>query len=111
MLVLNLFSELLLCVDDYIFSRMINYFMRKGGVYAHALGTIAVMYSALGCGFYFARGKKEDSINTVSAGTLTGLIYKSPSGLKKSAIGGAIGLVLSGIYVLVNSKDKSSAWS
>ena len=64
------------------------------------------MYSGLGWLLYFTRGFKEDSINTISATTLTGLAYKSTAGIKKCGLGGAVGLGLSLLYVGFTSRDK-----
>ncbi|KAB7493884.1 UNVERIFIED_CONTAM: hypothetical protein RMT77_016402 [Armadillidium vulgare] len=87
-------------------TQVINYVTKRGSATANMLGVIAVMYSGLGCLLYYSRGSKEDSFNTVGAGTLTGLLYKSTSGLRKCAIGGGIGLALSSMYVLFSSRDK-----
>lgn len=73
--------------------------MKQGSATANTLGSITVMYSAFGVLFQFARGE-DDEVNTVLAGTTTGLLYKSTAGLKRCAIGGAVGLAVSGLYCL-----------
>lgn len=50
--------------------------MKQGSGTANTLGVLAVMYSAFGVVLQFARGE-DDDINTVLAGTATGLLYKS----------------------------------
>lgn len=80
--------------------------MKRGAASANTLGVVAFMYSGLGCLFYYARGSQEDEINTLGAGTLTGLLYKSTAGLKKCAMGGVIGLAASAAYVAFSSRDK-----
>lgn len=50
--------------------------MKQGSATGNTLGTLAVMYSAFGVLFSWARGD-DDDINTVLAGTATGLLYKS----------------------------------
>uniref|UniRef100_A0A672L210 Uncharacterized protein n=1 Tax=Sinocyclocheilus grahami TaxID=75366 RepID=A0A672L210_SINGR len=45
--------------------------------WANTLGSIALLYSAFGVIFEKARGA-EDDLNTIAAGTLTGVLYKSP---------------------------------
>lgn len=72
--------------------------MKQGSATANTLGAITVIYSAFGVLLQFARGE-DDEINTVLAGTATGLLYKSTAGLKRCGIGGAVGLSLSGLYV------------
>lgn len=82
--------------------------MKQGSATANTMGAITVMYSAFGVLFQFARGE-DDDVNTVLAGTATGLLYKSTAGLKRCAIGGAVGLAASGLYclfVLSTSNDK-----
>lgn len=79
---------------------MINHVMKQGSGTANTLGTIAVMYSAFGTLLQYSRGE-DDDINTVVSGTATGLLYKSTAGLRKCAIGGAMGLGISGLYCLL----------
>lgn len=50
--------------------------MKQGSGTANTLGTISVMYSAFGVLLQNVRGE-DDDINTVIAGTATGLLYKS----------------------------------
>lgn len=73
--------------------------MKQGSATANTLGALTVMYSAFGVLLQFARGE-DDEINTVLAGTATGLLYKSTTGLKRCAIGGGVGFGLSAIYCL-----------
>lgn len=73
--------------------------MKQGSATANTLGSITVMYSAFGVLLQFARGE-DDDVNTVLAGTATGLLYKSTAGLKRCALGGAVGLGISGLYCL-----------
>lgn len=77
--------------------RLINHVMKQGSATANTLGSITVIYSVFGTLLQFARGE-DDELNTVLAGTASGLLYKSTAGLKKCAIGGAIGLTLSLAY-------------
>lgn len=80
-------------------TQMINHVMKQGSGTANTLGTLAVMYSAFGVLLQFARGE-DDNINTVLAGTATGLLYKSTAGLRKCAFGGGVGLGISAMYCL-----------
>lgn len=81
--------------------------MKQGAYSANTLGVFAVMYSAFGVGLSWAR-ETEDEINTLSAATATGLLYKSTAGLKGCLRGGALGLALGLAYCAVTSKDKLS---
>jgi mitochondrial import inner membrane translocase subunit TIM23 len=82
-------------------TQLLNHVMKQGSATANTLGTIAVLYSAFGVLLSWARGE-EDEINTIAAGALSGLMYKSTAGLKKCAIGGGVGLALSSLWVAYN---------
>lgn len=83
--------------------------MKQGSATANTMGSICVIYSAFGVLLQFARGK-DDETNTVLAGTATGLLYKSTAGVRRCALGGGIGLAISGIYcayqILSNENKK-----
>lgn len=85
--------------------------MKQGSATANTLGSVTVIYSAFGTLLQFARGE-DDDLNTVLAGTATGLLYKSTAGLKKCAFGGAVGLLISlgycSLTLLTNSADKKN---
>lgn len=81
--------------------------MKQGSATANTLGSITVMYSVFGVLLQYARGK-DDETNTVLAGTSTGLLYKSTAGLKRCAIGGAIGMTISSLYCVYSLFSTSS---
>lgn len=85
--------------------------MKQGSATANTLGAVTVIYSAFGTLLQFARGE-DDELNTVLAGTATGLLYKSTAGLKKCGIGGVVGLSLSLAYcsfnMFANSAEKKN---
>lgn len=87
-------------------TQLINHVMKQGSATANTLGTLAVMYSAFGVLFSYVRGE-DDDVNTVLAGVGTGMLYKSTAGLRKCAIGGAIGLAVTGAYCLWNLGSNS----
>ncbi|KAA0202165.1 hypothetical protein HAZT_HAZT006064 [Hyalella azteca] len=87
-------------------TQVINFVTKRVSGSANTLGTIAVLYSALGCMLYWGRGNKEDSANTLLAGSLTGALYQSSGGLRKAGIGGVVGLALAGLFVACTSRDK-----
>ncbi|CAN7994190.1 unnamed protein product [Ixodes hexagonus] len=86
-------------------TQMLNYVTKGGAGSANVLGVVAVMYSGFGVLFSFVRGA-DDELNTLAAGTLTGLLYKSSSGLRRCALGGGVGLGLATLYCLWTSKDR-----
>lgn len=84
--------------------------MKQGSGTANTLGTLAVMYSGFGVILQYARGE-DDDINTVLAGTATGLLYKSSAGLRKCAIGGAMGLALAASYCIYTAAVGNKKYS
>lgn len=86
-------------------TQMLNYILKQGAGTANSLGVIAVMYSGFGVLFSYARGT-DDELNTVSAGTATGLLYKSSAGLRRCALGGALGFGIAATYCIWSSRDR-----
>lgn len=56
--------------------RLINHVMKQGSGTANTLGTLAVLYSACGVLLQYIRDQ-DDNVNTIIAGSATGLLYKS----------------------------------
>jgi len=50
--------------------------MKQGSATANTLGVLAVMYSGFGVLLSWGRGS-DDELNTLTAATATGLLYKS----------------------------------
>ncbi|CAL8309388.1 unnamed protein product [Boreogadus saida] len=82
--------------------QILNIVTRQGASWANTLGSVALLYSVFGVAIEKVRGA-EDDINTVAAGTLTGMLFKSTSGLRGVARGGLAGLALSGAYALYSN--------
>ncbi|XP_010896405.1 mitochondrial import inner membrane translocase subunit Tim23 [Esox lucius] len=82
--------------------QILNMVTRQGASWANTLGSVALLYSIFGVAIEKARGA-EDDINTVAAGTLTGMLFKSTGGLKGVARGGLVGLAMSGAYALYSN--------
>lgn len=55
---------------------MINHVMKHGSSLANTFGVVTLMYSGFGVLFSWARGT-DDSFNTLSAATATGMLFKS----------------------------------
>ena len=55
--------------------RILNMVTRQGALWANTLGFLALLYSAFGVIIEKTRGA-EDDLNTVAAGTMTGMLYK-----------------------------------
>lgn len=82
--------------------QILNMVTKQGASWGNSLGSVALLYSVFGVAIEKARGA-EDDINTIAAGTLTGVLFKSASGLKGMARGGLLGLALSGAFALYNN--------
>ncbi|XP_073209415.1 mitochondrial import inner membrane translocase subunit Tim23B isoform X2 [Lepidochelys kempii] len=55
--------------------QILNMVTRQGALWANTLGSLALLYSAFGVVIEKTRGA-EDDLNTVAAGTMTGMLYK-----------------------------------
>ncbi|KAG2462651.1 TIM23 translocase, partial [Polypterus senegalus] len=56
--------------------QILNMVTRQGALWANTLGSLALLYSVFGVVIEKTRGA-EDDLNTIGAGTLTGMLYKS----------------------------------
>jgi len=80
-------------------TQLLNHVMKQGSATANTLGALSVMYSGFGVLLQYARGE-DDEVNTIVAGTATGLLYKSTAGLQRCAIGGGVGFGVAALYCL-----------
>ncbi|KAG8434996.1 hypothetical protein GDO86_013088 [Hymenochirus boettgeri] len=71
--------------------QILNMVTRQGALWANTLGSLEKTRGA------------EDDLNTVAAGTMTGMLYKSTGGLRGVARGGLAGLALTSAYALYNN--------
>ncbi|XP_077999377.1 mitochondrial import inner membrane translocase subunit Tim23-like [Glandiceps talaboti] len=88
-------------------SQMLNIVTKQGASSANAIGVVALMYSIFGFTLEKLRGT-EDEVNTLGAGTMTGMLYGSAGGLQRVAKGGVIGLLLAGGWCLYQHREKVS---
>ena len=72
---------------------------RQGALWANALGSLALLCSALRVIIEKTRGA-EDDLNTVAAGTMTGMLYTCTGSLQGIACSGLAGLTLTTLYAL-----------
>ncbi|KAB0403526.1 hypothetical protein E2I00_019018 [Balaenoptera physalus] len=82
--------------------QILNMVTRQGALWANTLGSLALLYSAFGVIIEKTRGA-EDDLNTVAAGTMTGMLYKCTGGLRGVARGGLAGLTLTSLYAIYNN--------
>ena len=74
----------------------------SGASASNALGTVTFLYSTLYWLMSWAHEEGEDytDLKSLLSGGLTGALYKSAHGAKKSALGGAFGLSLAALWTL-----------
>ena len=86
-------------------TQMLNHITKQGSTTSNALGVVTVMYSGFGILLSWARGV-DDELNTITAATATGMLFKSTHGLRKCGLGGAVGFGIASLYCLWTSRDK-----
>jgi len=87
-------------------TQITNYTLKSGALISNALGSIAVSYSLMYCLLSLAH-EDNDEAKSVVSGTLTGLMFKSTSGMKTCAKGGLVGFGLSALWAFGLKKQDS----
>ncbi|KAF1822130.1 Tim17-domain-containing protein [Dissoconium aciculare CBS 342.82] len=67
----------------------LNAITRRGPFLGNSAGVVAMLYNGINSTIGYARGK-HDSINSIAAGTISGMIFKSTRGLRPMMISGGI---------------------
>lgn len=68
---------------------VLNSVTRRGPFLGNSAGVVAMVYNCFNSGLGYARGK-HDAANSIVAGALSGMLFKSTRGLKPMAISGGI---------------------
>lgn len=84
-------------------TQILNYVTKRSAATAQMLGVVALMYSAFGVLISKCRDTEDDAINTISAATATGLLFKSSAGWKKCLRGGVAGAAIGAAYLAITS--------
>lgn len=85
---------------------MLNYITRQSTVGSSMLGSIGLLYSLNGVFISKMRSGIDDELNTILAGTATGLIYGCPSGIRAAGKSGLIGAIISSAYAAYCLRDR-----
>ncbi|VDN50182.1 unnamed protein product [Dracunculus medinensis] len=85
-------------------TRMVNATVKHGSGYAQPAGAIVVMYSLLE--LILRKLRADDDLNSIAAGGLTGAIYRSPYGLRASAVGSIFGFAIATLWVLAQTDSR-----
>ncbi|EAU38169.1 hypothetical protein ATEG_01412 [Aspergillus terreus NIH2624] len=79
---------------------VLNSITRRGPFLGNSAGVVAMVYNCFNSGLGYARGK-HDSANSIAAGALSGMIFKSTRGLKPMMISGGIVASIAGGWAVV----------
>jgi len=79
---------------------VLNAVTRRGPFLGNSAGVIAITYNCVNSLIGYARGK-HDAANTVAAGALSGMLFKSTRGLRPMLISGGIVASMAGAWAIV----------
>jgi len=90
-------------------TQIINHTIKSGGSTANALGAVFFMYSTsyVLMGLTHEKAEEADNLRSCLAGGLTGALYKSSAGARKSLLGGAFGLTAAALWTFVIKRDNT----
>lgn len=78
---------------------VLNAVTRRGPFLGNSLGVVAIIYNCLNSLVGSMRGK-HDSVNTIVAGGLSGMVFKSTRGLRPMMISGGIVASVAGVWAV-----------
>lgn len=79
---------------------VLNSVTRRGPFLGNSAGVVAMVYNGLNSSLGYARGK-HDSANSIMAGALSGMVFKSTRGLRPMAISGGIVAGIAGGWAVI----------
>ncbi|XP_067015364.1 mitochondrial import inner membrane translocase subunit Tim23 [Anabrus simplex] len=85
-------------------THVINQMLKRGSVWAQTCGVLALLYSVAGVALTFQRDC-DDDLNTMVAATTTGVVYRSPAGVRKSIVAGLFGFGVAATYSVWNHRN------
>lgn len=78
---------------------VLNAVTRRGPFLGNSAGVVAITYNCINSGIGYVRGK-HDAANTVAAGGLSGMVFKSTRGLRPMMISGGIVASVAGAWAV-----------
>jgi mitochondrial import inner membrane translocase subunit TIM23 len=78
---------------------VLNAVTRRGPFLGNSAGVVAITYNLLNSGIGYVRGK-HDSFNTIVAGGLSGMVFKSTRGLRPMLISGGVVASIAGAWAV-----------
>ncbi|OLN81686.1 Mitochondrial import inner membrane translocase subunit tim23 [Colletotrichum chlorophyti] len=79
---------------------VLNAVTRRGPFLGNSAGVVAITYNILNSGIGYLRGK-HDAANTIVAGALSGMVFKSTRGVRPMLISGGIVASVAGAWAVV----------
>ncbi|TQN69882.1 Mitochondrial import inner membrane translocase subunit tim23 [Colletotrichum shisoi] len=81
---------------------VLNAVTRRGPFLGNSAGVVAITYNLLNSGIGYFRGK-HDAANTILAGALSGMVFKSTRGVRPMLISGGVVASVAGAWAVVRS--------
>jgi mitochondrial import inner membrane translocase subunit TIM23 len=81
---------------------VLNSVTRRGPFLGNSAGVVAMLYNGLNSTIGYARGK-HDAANSIAAGAVSGMVFKSTRGLKPMMISGGIVASVAGLWAVCGS--------
>jgi mitochondrial import inner membrane translocase subunit TIM23 len=78
---------------------VLNSVTRRGPFLGNSAGVVAMLYNGLNSTIGYARGK-HDAANSIAAGAVSGMVFKSTRGLKPMMISGGIVASVAGLWAV-----------
>ncbi|KAL2156193.1 hypothetical protein VTH82DRAFT_938 [Thermothelomyces myriococcoides] len=78
---------------------VLNSVTRRGPFLGNSVGVIAICYNCINSYLGYLRGK-NDAANTIAAGALSGMLFKSTRGVRQMAISGGIVATVAGCWAI-----------
>jgi import inner membrane translocase subunit TIM23 len=78
---------------------VLNAVTRRGPFLGNSAGVVAIVYNCFNSGIGYVRGK-HDAANTIAAGALSGMLFKSTRGLRPMMISGAVVASVAGVWAV-----------
>ncbi|KAK1835101.1 mitochondrial import inner membrane translocase [Podospora conica] len=81
---------------------VLNAITRRGPFLGNSAGVVAICYNLMNSYFGYLRGK-HDAANTIAAGALSGMLFKSTRGLRPMMISGGIVASVAGAWAIARN--------
>ena len=86
---------------------VLNSITRRGPFLGNSAGVVAMVYNGFNSAIGYARGK-HDAANSVAAGALSGMLFKSTRGVKPMMISGGIVASIAGAWAVCIPRESDS---